>query len=121
MNTVRKGREGENHAVDYLKETGYEVIKRNYWSFGAEVDVIASIGKTLVFVEVKRWDAYGFRELGRAMDRKKRRSIARASKGFMYDNPKYDDFAVRYDVIFISATGRVTEHVEEAFTENEQL
>ena len=121
MNTTGKGREGEKRAVVFLENTGYEIIERNYWSFGAEIDIIACKGKTLVFAEVKHWDAYGFREVGRAMNKKKRSRIAKASKGFLYDNLNYEDFYVRFDLIFVAANGEVMEHIEDAFTETEQL
>jgi len=47
------GNRGESLAVDYLKRLNYRVIKRNYTIRGGEIDLIASDGDVLVFVEVK--------------------------------------------------------------------
>ena len=49
----QKGSFGEFVAVRYLENKGLKVLARNYVSRYGEVDVIASSGDYLVFVEVK--------------------------------------------------------------------
>lgn len=44
---------GEDIAVNYLEEKGYNIIERNYKNKWAEIDLICSQNKTTVFVEVK--------------------------------------------------------------------
>ena len=44
---------GESFAADFLLENGYAILERNYKTKAGEIDIIASIGNTLVFVEVK--------------------------------------------------------------------
>ncbi len=119
MNTAGKGREGEEHAAKFLEQDGYEIVGRNYRSYGAEVDLIALSGKTLVFAEVKHWDAYGFGEMGRILNRKKRLRIVKASKGFIHDNPVFDDYRIRYDLVFLADSGKIIEHIKDAFTETD--
>ena len=48
-----KGKLGEEIAAGYLKKKGYCIIKSNYRTRFGELDIIASIDKILVFVEVK--------------------------------------------------------------------
>ena len=56
MNTRKIGTDGENKAVDFLLQNGYQIIERNI-HFGkiGEIDIVAADPKdqTVVFVEVK--------------------------------------------------------------------
>ncbi|WP_312353675.1 YraN family protein, partial [Aminipila sp.] len=47
------GFQGEEVASNYLKNKGYQVLERNFRCKMGEIDIIACIHKTLVFVEVK--------------------------------------------------------------------
>ena len=62
MNTLLVGDLGERAAADYLQEAGYEILKRKYRLKIGEIDIIAKINNTLVFVEVKTRSnsRYGF-------------------------------------------------------------
>lgn len=53
----RSGDIAEDMAVDFLRLHGYTVLARNYRFGKAEIDVIARIGDTVAFVEVKLRDA----------------------------------------------------------------
>jgi len=44
---------GEELAADYLRERGYEIIETNYRCPEGEIDIVASDGDTLVFIEVR--------------------------------------------------------------------
>ena len=44
---------GEQLAVDFLGQRGYQILARNHRSLWGEIDVIARQGPDLVFVEVK--------------------------------------------------------------------
>jgi putative endonuclease len=44
---------GEQIAVEHLRQCGYDVLARNVRTTGGEIDLIASDGATLAFVEVK--------------------------------------------------------------------
>lgn len=49
-----KGKLGEDLACKYLEKNGYKILERNKsFSRFCEIDIIAQIKKTLVFVEVK--------------------------------------------------------------------
>lgn len=47
------GRYGEDRACEYLAKNGYQILDRNAYTQAGELDIVASQGKTLVFVEVK--------------------------------------------------------------------
>lgn len=47
------GTKGENFAVDYLKENGYKILDRNYFRKCGEIDIVATRGDVIAFVEVK--------------------------------------------------------------------
>lgn len=47
------GVKGEELAVEYLINHGYNIVKRNYRYLKAEIDIIAQKGTVLVGVEVK--------------------------------------------------------------------
>lgn len=47
------GKRGEAIAARYLWEAGYEILERNWRCPQGEIDLIASDGDELVFVEVK--------------------------------------------------------------------
>jgi len=53
VSTIDKGREAEETVVRYLSGKGWTIIERNYIAPGGEIDIIASTGKQIVFVEVK--------------------------------------------------------------------
>jgi len=46
-------RRGEKLAEAYLKQRGYSIIERRYWTRFGEIDLIAKKGPVLAFVEVK--------------------------------------------------------------------
>ncbi|WP_457743843.1 YraN family protein [Sulfurimonas sp.] len=48
-----KGNVAEQRACDYLMERGYAIVERNFYSRFGELDIIASKGGVLHFVEVK--------------------------------------------------------------------
>jgi putative endonuclease len=50
---LETGQKGEDLAVQFLEEKGYEILERNYRHGRAEIDIIAQKDIFMVFVEVK--------------------------------------------------------------------
>ena len=119
MSTVEKGRKGEEIAASYLERLGYRVFRRNFRAYGAEIDIVAVKDRITVFAEVKFWRVFDFCEMGRNLDWKKRGRIIRASKVFLELYPVFFGNRVRYDVLYVDNSGKVTEHVRNAFTETD--
>ena len=81
------GKEGEELAVQWLKENGFEIIERN-WTYGKlEIDIIARKDDRLHIIEVKcRWHTpFGHPE--DSVTKKKFRLLQRAADEYLYRNP----------------------------------
>jgi putative endonuclease len=95
------GQLGEDLAVKFLAEQGYEILERNFKTRAGEVDIIAREADTLVFVEVKRFSrpVWSQGPLVNLTPDKQRRVI-RAAKGFLARLGR-DDFFCRFDVVTV--------------------
>ncbi len=110
-----KGIIGENEADVFLQSKGFKIIEKN-WSMGKlEVDLIGTIGKYIVFVEVKKRYSKAFREPWEAVNRKKQRNIILAAN--IYLKKSHSDLEPRFDIVSIVQDGQKIEieHIEQAF------
>jgi putative endonuclease len=116
--TKKLGDDGEDTAVQYLLDNGYEILERNYVSHKKEVDIIAkSSDDVLVFVEVKTRSNDNFGEPEYALTKSKQKSIIRVAQEYLYEKDIVDT-SVRFDVIGIEIgeDGKpVVNHLEHAF------
>lgn len=88
------GAAGERCAAEYLEDSGYEILEKNYRLNFAEIDIIAlSPDDVCVFVEVKTRKNDKFGLACQAVDRRKQEHIIRAAMTYSYDGDK------RFDVI----------------------
>ena len=111
------GRQGERHAARHLQRQGYKLLFRNFRAGKAgEIDLVCRHGEVLVFVEVKTRSDEIFGRPVAAVDRKKRRRIARGAMAWlrMLDMP---DLTFRFDVVEV-VVGNPPEVrvIENAFT-----
>jgi putative endonuclease len=109
------GKQGEDLAVEYLEEEGYQILERN-WSFRhVEVDIIAKFHEFLVIVEVKTRKGNSWGEPYTAVDYRKQRSLIFAAERYIFSHNL--DLEVRFDIVSIILDGNRTalEHVKEAF------
>jgi len=53
MNTRKIGNLAEEKACEYLKDKGYEIVERNFYSKFGEIDIIAYKDNVFHFIEVK--------------------------------------------------------------------
>lgn len=121
MSTTVKGKAGERLAARYLAKKGFRIINTNFRYGRGEVDIIAICEASVVFVEVKTWDAYDYGNLELSVDKGKKRRIIMASRGFLNQHPRYDGWRVRYDLLFISDAGKQVKHITSAFMETDVL
>lgn len=109
------GNEGEALAVAELKKKGYTIMAENWRSGKNELDIVARIGNTMVFVEVKTRSTAFFGEPSLAVSRaKQKRTIAAANDYLM---KKKIDLEARFDIISIVSSPSKTQidHIEDAF------
>ena len=107
----RLGKRGENRAVRYLKKSGYKILERGYKNPFGEVDIIASKGEVIAFIEVKTRLNENYGAPSEAVDRKRRDKYIQASK--YYFSGRQIDFTVRFDIIEILRDE--LNHIENAF------
>ena len=109
------GKLGEELAVKYLIDKGYEILERNWRNRHKEIDIIAKDGEELVIVEVKtrQTDEYGEPDI--AVTRQKQRRLIYAANAYLFRTNL--EIETRFDIIsIIFKDGKpVIEHIEDAF------
>ena len=112
---VAVGQQGEQLAERYLKRRGFRIVARNFRAAGAEIDLVAMDGETLVFIEVKRRIGTSAGTPGEAVDARKQEQIRRAARIFV-GRYRANDHRMRFDVVAISGADRPQiEHLKDAF------
>ena len=109
------GKKGEEIAVDFLKQNGYEILETNWTFQKAEVDIIALKGSVLAVVEVKTRSSLDFGLPQDFVKPKKIKLLVKAINEYVISRDL--DVTVRFDIIAIHATANEfsIEHIEEAF------
>ena len=106
------GRRGEVTAKKYLEKSGYKILEKNFSTKFGEIDLIATKGETLVFIEVKTRSSVKFGYPAEAVDKKKREKYFIVANEYLQKN-KIVDKECRFDVIEV-LSGEVN-HIENAF------
>lgn len=76
------GSQGEDAAVEWLRERGYYIVERN-WRVGRyEIDIIAQRWDVMHFIEVKTRSLGGWQSPYASIDDSKRRSMRRAALNY---------------------------------------
>ena len=116
--TRSRGARGEELAAQYLVEKGFILLERNFRDnlSRGEIDLIARIGKCLVFVEVKTGNGAAFGPPESWVDGRKQNRIARAAERYLQDH-LLQDVECRFDVVGIHMDCDPPEvvHIEQAF------
>jgi|LGOV01.1.fsa_nt_gb putative endonuclease len=113
----KKGHQGENISITFLKNKNYKILQRNYKKSSGEIDIIAEINDTLVFVEVKYRKNLDFGYPKEAVNYKKQQRISKTALWYIKENQRFNQ-NVRFDVIEIyydSDNQLVINHYEHAF------
>ena len=112
MNRRSYGTEGESAARDYLVSKGAKILEMNFRRPSGEIDVIAKMRKTILFVEVKRRSSLRFGRPSEAVNPAKQAHILKTAMIYLQEN-RLEDAPVRFDVIEILPDG--VNHIENAF------
>lgn len=94
------GKAGEESAVQYLCQQGYQILERNYRCRFGEIDLIARDGRTLVFIEVKTRRSQTFGPAAAAVTLEKQRHLVKASQVYLIQQRKAYELC-RFDVVTI--------------------
>lgn len=110
------GKIGEDMAVRYLEDKGYQILCRNWKNRGRkELDIVAIDDNELVFVEVKTRSEGSLSSPFDAVDYRKQHRLALAANSFIMMNRI--SLAPRFDVVGIVGIGAdaKVEHIQNAF------
>lgn len=107
-----KGRQAEEQAASILARRGYRILSRRYRSPAGEIDLIASKGRHLAFVEVKaRRNLY---DAAWSITLRQQRRIADAAGYWLQNFPEYQDRDMSFDAVLI-ASSKAAEYIPDAF------
>lgn len=110
---------GEERAAQYLRRRGYKILAQNYRCRGGEIDLIASRGRFVVFVEVKLRKSAAFAEAREFVTRAKQQRIIGTAELWLSETGC--TLQPRFDVIEIYAPEGENsrkikiEHIADAF------
>jgi putative endonuclease len=110
------GKAGEEAAVQYLRQHGYQILERNYRCRFGEIDLIARDGKVLAFVEVKTRRSLKYGPAAAAVTREKQRHLIKASQVYLMQMKKADELC-RFDVVTVAMDAQQSyiELIKDAF------
>ena len=83
MNRREFGKSGENLAADYLEQSGYRILFRNYWCKMGEIDIIAQRNDCVHFVEVKTRTAGFYGRPSESVTRYKEHKMRLAAESYL--------------------------------------
>ena len=110
------GKQAEDLASGYLAGQGLRILERNFRVRKAEVDIIASWGSTLVFVEVRSARGSYLDTPAATVDPRKQSKVITAACAYLQrdDRGRLD---TRFDVVAVRFTGEGTqiEWIRDAF------
>jgi putative endonuclease len=110
MSSKETGKLGEDIACRYLERKGYIITERNYWKKWGEIDIVASKGNTIHFVEVKSVSRENIGYVStehntyRAEDNMhpwKMQRLSRVIKTYLLDKAVSDETNWQFDVITV--------------------
>ncbi len=107
------GTEKEGLAVEYLTEHGSEILARNFYFRGGEIDLIAKDGEYVCFIEVKYRKSNRFGVPEEAVTTSKQKKIIQGARYYLYHNRYPSDTPCRFDVI--SVAGQEITWIKNAF------
>ena len=94
------GNLGENLALRHLRNNGYQILTRNFFSKFGEIDIIALQNKELVFIEVKTRFSQAFGLPEEAITPWKVKKIIKAGEYFKNFHPELPE-SLRLDAVVI--------------------
>ncbi|HPG12342.1 MAG TPA: YraN family protein [Chitinophagaceae bacterium] len=93
------GKKGEELAAAWLAEKGYTILHQNWRHSYHEIDIIASKGKFLHFIEVKTLKENSLGNPEDSVTKKKFSYLKNAADEYLFRNPGHQ--WIQYDIISI--------------------
>ena len=103
MSRLLLGKQAEKLAELYLIERGLRLMERNPRCRFGEIDLVMGAANTVVFVEVRARTHQHYGGAAESVDYRKQQKLITTAKYWLKVNPKYTNFACRFDVIAIDS------------------
>jgi putative endonuclease len=97
------GKQGEQQAVDFLREKGYLIIDVNWRYQHKEIDIVAEYNDELHIVEVKTRSSAIWQAIDEIVGTAKQRNMIVAADAYMQQNDI--DKNVVFDIVYIVQIG----------------
>jgi putative endonuclease len=97
------GTQGEELAATWLEQQGYTIVEKNWRHKHWEVDIIASKGKKLHFVEVKTRSNHRFGKPEESIKKDKMTALKNAAEEYLYQHEEWK--YIQFDVLAITMKG----------------
>lgn len=109
------GNSGEAAACEFLRQKGYKILATNWRFSRAEVDIIASHGGRIIFVEVKTRRDNAYSHPASAVTHRKMQLLTDAASQYLYQIQHDGEY--QFDIIAVLYKGDqfYFEHFEDAF------
>jgi putative endonuclease len=108
----RAGVDAEKRAAVMLAGRGYEILSRRYRSPLGEIDLVATDGARLAFVEVKARSTRD--DAAWAVTPRQQRRIAGAAEHWLQTFPEYADRDMSFDAVLVAPRSGA-EYISDAF------
>ncbi len=112
IKAYRTGIEAENQAATVLADRGFSIVGRRFRSPAGEIDLIATNGSHLSFVEVKARRTLA--DAAWSVTARQQRRIAEAAGCWLQSFPEYGDHDITFDAILVAPHNR-PEYIPDAF------
>ena len=109
-NNKATGDKGEEIAAVYLVKNGYQIVERNWRFRHWEVDIIATKGRLLRFIEVKTRKSLRYGQPEESITRDKMSNLKNVAEEYQYQHPQWK--YIQFDVLAITL---INEEVKEIF------
>ena len=94
------GNTGEEIAAAYFVKNGYRLVERNWRFRHGEVDIIASKGQFLHFIEVKTRKSLRYGRPEESITRDKMNNLKNVAEEYQYQHPEWK--YIQFDVLAIT-------------------
>lgn len=110
------GHQKEQQAKHWLAKQGIRIITENFRCKGGEIDLIGLDRQSqLIFFEVKYRKQTAYGNPAETVTRQKQQRIILCAQNYLLKHSKYQDSAMRFDVITFTAKQQTPEWIQNAF------
>ena len=112
----QRGDAAESAVVKFLELRGYTIVARNFACRWGEIDIIATMGRTLCFVEVRMKSSSVWGDPSQTVTFSKQRKIVKTALYYLARHPAAAQM-LRFDVVAVIGGGESPQidHLPNAF------